>query len=510
MSELPQGWALANLGEMATFVMGQAPPGHASNFEGVGTPFVKAGEFGPLRPIIREWTTQPLKMAAESDVFICVVGATSGKINLGADCAIGRSVAAIRPSEGINQFYLHDFMKTQVDALRSGSTGTAQGVISSVMLSNVVLPIAPFPEQQRIVAKVDGLAARTARARKELDRIPTLIARYKQRLLALLYSDFDSKIKVDHLPFSDVVSSAQNGISKRRGDTGRMTNVLRLADLTNGHFVGDDPREIMLTAAEEEKYGLEIDDLICIRVNGSEKLVGRMLVWEGKLNWAFCDHFIRFKTNSKVCLSKYVSYFFASDVVRAQIESSFVSSAGQKTVSQGTLGRILVPVPPIKEQAEIVRRIESAFGWLDRMAADHATAARLLPKLDAAILAKAFRGELVPQDPNDEPADELLERIKAEREVEGKKPKSGRGRKPNGSKEQLMTEKALLPRDRLLTDSEKWPADGLSFEAIAMRNPMPHDALRDGLFELLSGSSPALQQRFDTDAEVMVIQRVAA
>jgi type I restriction enzyme S subunit len=153
-----------------------------------------------------------------------------------------------------------------------------------------------------------------------------------------------------------------------------------------------------------------------------------MLVWEGQLDWAFCDHFIRFKTNSLVCLSKYVSYFFASDKVRAQIESSFVSSAGQKTVSQGTLGRILVPVPPREEQAKIVRRIESAFGWLDRMAADHAAAARLIPNLDAAILAKAFQGKLVPQDPDDEPAAKLLEQIKAEREATLK---VKRGRKAN-------------------------------------------------------------------------------
>ena len=76
--------------------MGQAPPGTETNFDGKGTPFVKAGEFGERRPIIREWTTKPLKLAKSSDVFVCVVGATCGKLNLGEDCAIGRSVAAIR------------------------------------------------------------------------------------------------------------------------------------------------------------------------------------------------------------------------------------------------------------------------------------------------------------------------------------------------------------------------------------------------------------------------------
>jgi type I restriction enzyme, S subunit len=91
---------MARLGEIVDIVMGQAPLGSACNKDGNGTPFVKAGEFSEEGPIIREWTTKPLKMARKNDVLVCVVGATAGKINRGADCAIGRSVAAVRPKEG--------------------------------------------------------------------------------------------------------------------------------------------------------------------------------------------------------------------------------------------------------------------------------------------------------------------------------------------------------------------------------------------------------------------------
>jgi type I restriction enzyme S subunit len=85
---------VSKLGDFATFEMGQAPPGSECNGEGVGTLFVKAGEFGLTYPVQREWTTKPLKFGRTGDVFICVVGATAGKLNLGIDCAIGRSVAA--------------------------------------------------------------------------------------------------------------------------------------------------------------------------------------------------------------------------------------------------------------------------------------------------------------------------------------------------------------------------------------------------------------------------------
>lgn len=95
------------LGKIATFEMGQAPPGTECNKEGKGTLFVKAGEFGQPYPELKEWTTKPLKFGKKGDVFICVVGATAGKLNLGIDCAIGRSVAAIRPNDGIETKFVY-------------------------------------------------------------------------------------------------------------------------------------------------------------------------------------------------------------------------------------------------------------------------------------------------------------------------------------------------------------------------------------------------------------------
>jgi type I restriction enzyme S subunit len=74
-------------------------------------------------------------------------------------------------------------------------------------------------------------------------------------------------------------------------------------------------------------------------------------------------------------------------------------------------------LPPIEEQAEVVRKIEVAFDWIDKIGDEYSRAEQLVPKLDQAILAKAFRGELVPQDPRDEPTSALLERIKAQREI---------------------------------------------------------------------------------------------
>lgn len=87
----------------------------------------------------------------------------------------------------------------------------------------------------------------------------------------------------------------------------------------------------------------------------------------------------------------------------------------QPNISQQILKAWLVRVPPPDQQHEICRRVASAFIWLDRVAHEHAQATRLLDHLDQALLAKAFRGDLVPQDAADEPAAALLARIRAER-----------------------------------------------------------------------------------------------
>lgn len=147
------------LGTEAQFVMGQAPPGTECNTSGDGTIFVKAGEFGVLYPEICCWTTKPLKFAKKGDVLICVVGATVGKLNLAIDSAIGRSVAAIRPSERLDTRYLYYTLMPFTLRLRGASRGSAQGVIGKEELNAVKILLPTLAEQRRIVAKVEELLA---------------------------------------------------------------------------------------------------------------------------------------------------------------------------------------------------------------------------------------------------------------------------------------------------------------------------------------------------------------
>ena len=184
-------WLPVKLGDLVQIIMGQAPPGAECNKSSIGAIFVKAGEFGMLRPVVREWTTQPLKFAKYGDVLICVVGATAGKINLGLDCAIGRSVAAIRPYELLDQLYLYYFLSTKVLSLRGDSTGSAQGVISKDDLASIELALPSISEQHRIVAKIEELFSELD---KGVDSLKTAREQLKVYRQALLKHAFEGKL----------------------------------------------------------------------------------------------------------------------------------------------------------------------------------------------------------------------------------------------------------------------------------------------------------------------------
>jgi type I restriction enzyme S subunit len=177
-----------NLGEVSDTIMGQAPPGEDCNKLGEGTPFVKAGEFGVDRPVIREWTTKPLKLARRNDVLICVVGATSGKINKGEDCAIGRSVAAIRAKQDMLDInYLYFFLKSFSSRLLEMSQGAAQTVITKDMLYFLQIPLPSLPQQQKIANILDA-----ADALRQNDK--ALIAKYDELTQALFLDMFGDPV----------------------------------------------------------------------------------------------------------------------------------------------------------------------------------------------------------------------------------------------------------------------------------------------------------------------------
>jgi type I restriction enzyme S subunit len=134
---------------------------------------------------------------------------------------------------------------------------------------------------------------------------------------------------------------------------------------------------------------------------------------------------------------EFLYYYLQSPELFNYVAAGSLRTAGQDGVRKEHLDEYPVFLPPVEEQQEIVRRIKTFLKTADQVKQQYQEAQAYLDQLNQSILAKAFRGELVPQDPNDEPASVLLERIRAEREkldtrkkAKGKTEKKSRKAKP--------------------------------------------------------------------------------
>jgi type I restriction enzyme, S subunit len=144
--------------------------------------------------------------------------------------------------------------------------------------------------------------------------------------------------------------------------------------------------------------------------------IGRSAVASKELVGANCNQAVAIirLSNPNYIDARYLSLWLQSDEAQETIRLGSVDVA-RANFSLASIGSLRLPWPDKGKRRQVVRRIETAFNWINRLTVDAASSRTLIDRLDQAVLGKAFRGELVPQDPSDEPASVLLERIKAER-----------------------------------------------------------------------------------------------
>jgi type I restriction enzyme S subunit len=201
---------------------------------------------------------------------------------------------------------------------------------------------------------------------------------------------------------------------------------LRVANVHANELRLDDVSTIGLSEQEFEKTRLRSGDLLIVEGNGSLDQIGRVALWGNEIeDCSHQNHLIRWRAGSRI-LPKYALFFLLSPAGREQIVKVASSTTGLHTLSVSKIGALTFSLPGLAEQTEIVRRVETLFAFADRLEARLKTAQTAADRLTPALLAKAFRGELVPQDPNDEPAAELLQRLAASRDAA---PKAKRGRR---------------------------------------------------------------------------------
>ena len=464
------------LPEFTRITMGQSPPSEAYNRSHEGLPFFQGkAEFGDLYPTINKYCSRPRKIAGRGATLLSI-RAPVGPTNLApVECCIGRGLAAIHPYNDIDPLFVLYLLRSIEPSLSSKGAGTTFAAIGKDFLENLEFNLPPLPEQYRIVAKIEELFSEldqgieslktaqtqlkvyrqavlkhafegklTARWREEnKDKLETpeqLLARIKQERVAryeqqLKEWEESSKSggkppkpqKPKNLPNAEVRSpdeslwahlrlnelAAESVLGKmldKEKNTGTPRHYLGNINLRWGKLDLDNLKTMKVEDNEIDRYCLVAGDLVICE--GGEP--GRCAVWEGQKPTMLIQkalHRVRFTQS----YSPYFAFYFMVYAAQAGLFSPNLTGSTIKHLTGKGLGNVLFPLCALEEQEQIVRYLDTTFALCDRLDGQIGNELLKAESLRQAILKKAFSGQLVPQDPHDEPASILLERIKAEK-----------------------------------------------------------------------------------------------
>lgn len=438
MSALRAGWQLSSLGEIGNVQSGVGFPNEYQGLVSGDYPVYKVGDVsrgvtrhGGLLNSANNYVSAEVAQHLRGHVF--AKGSTLFA-KIGEALKLNRRGFVVSPgladnnvmgytaSPGIDNRFIYYFLRTQDFAQYSRSTTVPS--IRKGDIEDIPVTLPPSAEQTRIAMKLDELLAQVDTLRNRIDSVPQLLKRFRQSILAAAVSGrlTGNRESTDYPPgwqrvnFASVINDLRYGTAQKCDYDGGDTGVLRIPNIGEKGITLSDLKSSNFSASEIEKLALQKGDVVLIRSNGSVELVGKSAVVgareEGLL---FAGYLIRVRLNNEKANPDYVNFWLKSPEVRRSIELTARSTSGVNNINSEEIRSLTFTMPPLDEQTEIVRRVEQLFAFADQLEAKVAAAKTRIDHLTQSILAKAFRGELVPQDPDDEPASVLLERIKAQR-----------------------------------------------------------------------------------------------
>lgn len=214
------------------------------------------------------------------------------------------------------------------------------------------------------------------------------------------------------IPLGLLVDDPAYGTSKKCNYDAAGVGVLRIPNIAAGTIDAGDLKYAEFDEAEREAYRLLPGDLLTIRSNGSISLVGKTaVIGDAHAEYVFAGYLIRLRPNLAIVEPRYLLRVLESHDLRKQIEGKAKSTSGVNNINSGELQELAVPFCRLDEQNEVVTVLDAKLSSVDAIESEITTALTRISALRQSILKKAFSGQLVPQDPADEPASALLARL---------------------------------------------------------------------------------------------------
>lgn len=475
--QLPLGWVWSNLGEISRVCAGGTPSRSKKEYWNGSVPWVKIADI-PEDGIVTktEESISNLGLANSSaKIFpkmtvLFTVFATIGKVGvLAINAATNQAICGIRPLDNVDTKFLFYYLRYAGKRLSTKTHGITQANINMSIAKRLPIPLPPESEQRRIVAKIEALFAESKTAQEALGKIPALLLRFRQSILAKAFIGQLTNREAGDISAPELVSRIKNQRPKSDNSfrTGRRRTTLETRDSTNLAELPEGWDWVKFKDVAFAQNGRSFPSRFYTE-EGVRLLRPGNLHASGRLLWtpentrylprSFSDRYAEFLIREneiimnltaqslkdeflgRVCMTDQETYCLLNQrqarihvteaiygrylfwVLKSPIFRNFVTGLESGTLIQHMftwqLNDFLLPLAPLKEQKKVVQRIEECLSYADGVEKATEAALNRVNGIDQSILSKAFRGELVPQNPNDEPASILLERIRAASHLE--------------------------------------------------------------------------------------------
>lgn len=335
-----------------------------------------------------------------------------------SDVAFGAFLMLVRPSKNTIPRYMNFYFQSDLyrNRIRSLANGVNINNIRSEYITESPFPLAPLAEQQRIVDRIESLFAKLDEAKEKAQAV---VDGYEDRKAAILHKAFTGELTEEwrsskrynkaewtHKRFSDLCDIVRGGSPRPAGDPMYYDGVIpfmKVADITNNSGPYVTSTEYTIKEAGLKKTRMVDANTLLLTNSGATLGVPAICTFQTTFNDGIAA-FLNLDPKSLL----FFYYFWMS---KTQELRAINMGAAQPNLNTSIIGSVEIDVPPIEEQQEIVRVLESVLKK-EQQAKD--AAEQVIDQIDTmkkSILARAFRGELGTNDPNDESAMELLRRV---------------------------------------------------------------------------------------------------
>ena len=430
MSQLPPSWTEAPIGSLCIDTEQVTPEDEAEfTYVDIGSVdrFTKRIT-SPQRLLGKNAPSRARKLIKAGDTIVSTTRPNLNAVALieqALDGQIASTGFEVLRAPGLDPRWLSYMVRTNafVDAMSSLVQGALYPAVRGKDVRSFLAPVAPSNEQKRIADKLDIVLTRVDAVNTRLARVAPLLKRFRQSVLAAatsgrLTEDWRAQ---SHAPtrstiaLGDLVISIDQGWSPKceaNAATQEQWAVIKTTAIQALHFYPEENKALPNDLDPRPHLALRDGDVLITRAGPRSRAGITCIVTGDQPRLMLCDKAYRVRVDRSKIHPQMLNLLLNSPEVLDAIDEmkTGISESGVN-LTQAKFRELALSVPHKEEQAEIICRVDTLFAFADRLEARLQAAQTATDRLTPSLLAKAFRGELVPQDPNDEPASELLMRL---------------------------------------------------------------------------------------------------